>query len=97
MTSPKNSDDGTPAKQSFRWPCPSCRQWHRSDVAAGVQVGEPVRVRCPATGRVIQRPMVIHPDLASTSGTASRTASEQQVSGIRQWLRERVPGKRRLS
>jgi hypothetical protein len=97
MTSPKDFDGGAPSKQSFRWPCPGCRQWHRSDVAAGVQVGEPVRVRCPVTGRVVERPMVIHPDLAGASETASRGASEQRLSGIRQWLRKRVPGKPRLS
>lgn len=44
----------------FWWPCPMCRLWHQTRLAVELLDGDHVDVRCPLSGRTVERP-VPHP------------------------------------
>lgn len=45
----------------FWWPCPNCRLWHQTRVAEELLTGDTVEVRCPVSGRTVERPVPHRP------------------------------------
>ena len=45
------------AVKLFWWPCPMCRLWHQTRVAAELLAGDVIEVRCPVNGRMVERPV----------------------------------------
>jgi hypothetical protein len=88
MSNPPRESSHPQGLHSLRWPCPACRDWHSSEVSARVQIGELVRVRCPKTGAVIERPLAIHLDAPRETAPAKPALrNTKPFSRIRGWIR----------
>lgn len=48
---------GGPPTKLFWWPCPTCRLWHQTRLSAERLEEDAVEVRCPVTGRLVERPV----------------------------------------
>ncbi len=70
--------------REFQWPCPDCRAWHYAHLVQGVKIGTLVRVRCPRTGRLIERPMAIHRD--SPKEPPPRLKKKTLLNRARHWI-----------